>query len=246
MRPEATPRLPARPKLAWPFTLLAGPNRVRLVAGEDLRVTLEGPGLETWLPGLLRECDGTKTLDQLVSTERRAEALAVLERLAGERLLVEGCASEGHRPTLHIELFRQDTLDFAGALHASDDFRAAGQPWLWLSTGPQQRGYVSPLFLPDAGPCFGCLLGTFQKLSPAPEFYDDLLRHPGPFAPAPFPAPAARMLDAIVAWKMEQAGQPQPASALYRLHVVECDSLEITTHRVFVDPECQFCGGGRR
>ena len=47
-------RLPERPCLALPFTFLSSPDRVRLVAGEDFRYTLDGPRIETWLPQWLR------------------------------------------------------------------------------------------------------------------------------------------------------------------------------------------------
>ena len=44
-------------------------------------------------------------------------------------------------------------------------------PWLWVSTGAMSRGYVSPVFLPDAGPCLGCLLRHGRLLSPAREIH---------------------------------------------------------------------------
>src|SRR4051794_6435571 len=43
-RPAARAPIPVRPRLALPFTFLTGPGRVRLVAGEDFRYTLAGPG----------------------------------------------------------------------------------------------------------------------------------------------------------------------------------------------------------
>src|SRR5207302_70111 len=49
--------LPTRPCLALPFTVLTAQDRVRLVAGEDFRYTLTGPGLETWLPDWLPTLD---------------------------------------------------------------------------------------------------------------------------------------------------------------------------------------------
>ena len=102
---------------------------------------------------------------------------------------------------------------------------------------------------PDAGPCFGCLLGAFRRLSPAPELYDALVEHGAqgkPFAPAPFPEEATLVLQALVAWKLAQLAAPAPPAALYRLHVLELDTMEVGTHRVFLDPECPECRGGRR
>jgi len=58
--------VPRRPCLALPFTVLAGADAVHLVAGEEFRYTLNGPGLERWLPGWLSRMTGRSTLDELL------------------------------------------------------------------------------------------------------------------------------------------------------------------------------------
>jgi bacteriocin biosynthesis cyclodehydratase domain-containing protein len=106
------------------------------------------------------------------------------------------------------------------------------------------RGYVSPIFRPHAGPCLTCLLRNFQRLSPAPEIYDDLIEHSragGVIPPAPFPAPALALLAALARWKFETSTQPEAPVGLYQLHVLETDTMATTTHRVFRDPHCPDC-----
>ena len=119
--------------------------------------------------------------------------------------------------------------------------------WLWATLGPMSRGYVSPPFLPGAGPCWACLLGHFRRLSPAPELYDALIDHArrgGSIEPVPFPATGVEVLSQLVLWKREQLGRSEPPSALYRLHVLELETMEVTSHRVRIDPECPECGDG--
>jgi len=43
-------------------------------------------------------------------------------------------------------------------------------------------------------------------------------------------------------WKADLAAEPDAHPALYRLHVLDAGSLEVSSHRVFVDPECLECG----
>jgi bacteriocin biosynthesis cyclodehydratase domain-containing protein len=273
-----------RPRLAFPFTVLTQPDVVRLVAGEDHRYTLTGVGLDQWLPELLARLDGASRVTELLAPltpERRGQAQQIIERLYGERVLVDGPAALAHRATAcHVEttgqgallgrlqdsssrraclpragaaprlhLLCQTNLDYASALDASRRARAAGEPFLWASHGALDRAYVSPLFLPDAGPCFVCLLRSFQRLSPAPEIYDALIEHgrrDRPFAEVDLPADAVDVLHGLVQWKLSQTAVEQPPAALFRLHVLERASMEVTTHRVFVDPECPECRGGRR
>ena len=64
-----------------------------------------------------------------------------------------------------------------------------------------------------------------------------------PLAPLPFPPPAAVMVQQLLLWKAILAEESEAPAALYRLHVLEVSSLEVTAHRVFVDPECRACGG---
>src|SRR3954464_15761614 len=88
-----------RPRLALPFTVLTGPDTVRLVAGEDFRYTLTGPGLERWLPAFLRRLDGSRSGEQLLAELEeacRSCAVEVLERLYGERAVVDGAAIAAH------------------------------------------------------------------------------------------------------------------------------------------------------
>jgi bacteriocin biosynthesis cyclodehydratase domain-containing protein len=125
--------------------------------------------------------------------------------------------------------------------------RCLGQssPWLWVTSGPMSRGYVSPAILPESGPCLACLLRHFQRLSPVPELYDALIRQARcdePIVPVPFPTEGIEILKQLVRWKAEQLAQDRPSSSLYRLHVLEVETMEITSHRVYPDPECPECG----
>ena len=161
---------------------------------------------------------------------------------SGSRTGLNESQSQGALP---LSVFCQDRLDYEEALGSNRRYLDAGAPWLWASTGPMGRAYVSPLFLPDAGPCLACLLNHFRRLSPAPEFYDDLSAHAAagrPIAPVPFPNPAAEIVRQLIVWKIDLAKESQAPAALYRLHVLEVGNLEVTSHRVFVDPECPACG----
>ncbi len=271
-------RLPLRPCLAPGFSILPGPDRVRLVAGEDFRYTLTGPGLETWLPAWLAEMDGLRVLDDLLALlppERRDPAAQLLARLYGERVVLDGPAAAAHAPahyslrpegtgrlaeglkamvsgmaegTRGVAVLAQDRLDYDEARRFNRRCLEGKEPWLWVTCGPLSRGYVSPVFLPDAGPCLACLLDHFERLSPAPEIYADLAEHcrqGRPLAPAPFPEREIRILLELAAWKAGLLEQAEPPAALFRLHVLEAAALEVTAHRVFADPECGECRGRR-
>jgi bacteriocin biosynthesis cyclodehydratase domain-containing protein len=262
-----------RPRLALPCTFLSGPDQVRLVAGEDFRYTLSGPGVEQWLPAFLGRLQGGETLAEAVARldeGRRGLALQLAGRLYGERVLVDGPAAAAHpgevgllvvegegalvapltkategETARELRVLCQDRLDYNAALQFNARCRRGTAPWLWVTYGPMSRGYVSPLFLPDAGPCLACLLGHFERLSPSPELYCELTehaRHGGRIEPAPFPAEGVAVLEALVRWKAAFAGRREPPPALYRLHVLEVETMEVETHRVFVDPECRECG----
>jgi bacteriocin biosynthesis cyclodehydratase domain-containing protein len=261
-----------RPRLALPFTLLTDRDTVRLVAGEDFRYTLTGPGLDGWLPGWLTRFDGRVVLDEALGQlpeDRRASARGLVDRLYGERVLIDGTAPEAHAPARYrlvpeggagwvagwlpaadagaqtLPVFCQDRLDYDAALRFNRRCLEGGTAWLWASTGPMSRAYVSPLFRPDAGPCLSCLLYHFRRLSPAPELYDALAAHARegrPITPAPFPPPGMAVVQQLLLWKAALAAEPEAPAALYRLHVLEAASLEVTSHRVFVDPECPECG----
>jgi bacteriocin biosynthesis cyclodehydratase domain-containing protein len=262
-------------KPALPFTVLTGTDTVRLVAGEDCRYTLTAPGLECWLPELLIGLDGRHSVAELLDTldpDRRAAADQLLERLYGERVLVDAAPRERHVPrqcALVVEgegpladglrararsgptgpdrllVLCQDRLDYAALLDFNGRCRAGRDLGLWVSTGALQRGYVSPVLVPDAVPCLACLIGHFRRLSPAPELYDHLAEHARqgrPIAPAPFPVEGVVILQQLVLWKWSLLEQAEPPAALYRLHVLEVASLEVAGRRVFADPECPVCG----
>jgi bacteriocin biosynthesis cyclodehydratase domain-containing protein len=261
-----------RPRLALPFTVLTERDTVRLVAGEDFRYTLTGPALDRWLPAWLADLDGTAPLEQALERlpeAHRAAARQLVDRLYGERVLIDPAAADVHAPASWrltpegnadwaarwqpggedgarpLPVLCQDRLDYDEALRFNRRCLETGTPWLWASTGPMSRAYLSPLFLPDGGPCLSCLLYHFRRLSPAPEFYDALADHARagrPVVPVPFPQPAAAVLRQLVLWKAALAAEPATAS-LYRLHVLEVASMEVTAHRVFVEPECPECGG---
>jgi bacteriocin biosynthesis cyclodehydratase domain-containing protein len=257
-----------------PFTFLAAPDRVRLVAGEDFRYTLEGPGLDKWLPGWLPTLDGRRTLEEGLAAlppEAWPAARQLVGRLYGERVLIDGPAAAAHRPRrwrLEVEghgplrdglaaapgageavhVLCQDRLDYDEALRFNRRMLEGSAPWFWVTCGPLSRGYVSPAFLPDAGPCLECLLAGFRRLSPAPELYAELAEHAAqgrPLAPAPFPGPAVALLLGLLRWKVELLAESAAPAALYRLHALEVATLEVTAHRVFADPECPACPGRR-
>jgi bacteriocin biosynthesis cyclodehydratase domain-containing protein len=271
-----TPRLPSRPCLALPFTILTGPDRVRLIAGEDFRYTLNAPALESWLPEFLSKLDGRLTRDELLAllpAERRSAAEQLLARLYGERVLIDGPAPCAHRPAAYglraegdsalrdglggiaaadtspaVAVLCQDRLDYAEVLRFNEKALNGNDPWMWVTVGPLNRGYVSPVFLPDAGPCLRCLLTHFQRLSPAPELYADLIDHARqgkPLCPAPFPPHGLAILQQLLLWKAVLLQEPEAPAALFQLHVLEAATLEVTAHRVFCDPECPACSAKR-
>jgi bacteriocin biosynthesis cyclodehydratase domain-containing protein len=109
------------------------------------------------------------------------------------------------------------------------------------------RGYVSPVFLPEAGACLSCLMRRFRGISPAPELYEAVVEHARQgrrVEPVPFPEEAARVLCELVRWKLAHLADREPPAALYRLHVLEVESMEVSSHRVLADPECPHCGAG--
>ncbi|MBI4862939.1 MAG: hypothetical protein HY815_22155 [Candidatus Riflebacteria bacterium] len=290
-RPEprlAVSGLPGRHLVtAFPYTVLAAPGSVTLVAGEDLRWTLTGAGIELWLPGLIATMDGSRTVGQVVESldvRYRDDALELISSLRGERVLVDAPARSIHAPSAFgadlqgsgpvrrlLEeplqgdrsartpgnlVLCQDSLDFGEALRVNRAWRSgqredgpATRPpaaLIWATVGPMSRGYVSPAIIAGGGPCLECLVTHFRRLSPAPEIYDALIEHSsrgGVVGPVPFPDCAARVLAQIVIWKLQQVAREDPPAALYRLHVLELESMELSTHRVFVDPECGACQG---
>lgn len=262
-------RLPHRPRLALPFTVLSAPGRVRLVAGEEYRFTLTAPGLESWLPTWLPTLDGTRTLEEALSqlpASRIDEARQLLLRLLSERVLVEGplvapsgslsLLVEGEGPLFErlrsesesdgVRVLCQSAPRWATAERYNAERLGGRHPWLWASTGALGRGYVSPVFLPADGPCLICLLKSFRRLSPMPELYEELSAHEragGTVAEVPFPPEGVALLAALVRWKVGLLRAE--TAAVFRLHVMEVASLEVSSHEVLVDEECQACGGRR-
>lgn len=263
-----------RPRLSLPFTIVPDGEVVHLVAGEDVRYSVElGSEVEA-IAGLLRRCNGKHTLEELLldmPIACRTAAAELLDRFYGERVLIDGTAADAHvaaayapvvegagplferlqrgnGPGIPLSVLCQDTLDYQAALDFNRRSRKASSPYLWVTTGPWRRGFVSPVFWPDAGPCLACLLRHFRRLSPAPHLYDALLEHGrrgGKFTPSEMSAEGLATLEQLVRWKVKEAGQPAPAMATFRLHVLEVGSMEVSVHRVYVDPLCQECLHGR-
>ena len=53
------------------------------------------------------------------------------------------------------------------------------------------------------------------------------------------------MLEQLVRWKLDQLRQPLPVAAVFRLHVLELATMEVTAHRVLLDPTCPECAHAR-
>ncbi len=235
------------PKLeAWLPGLLAGCDGrcsiEDLLAGLDGSVRAQAGDLVGRLYGERVLVDGP--------AERAHEPAAFAAAVEGTGLLAERLADEARAPAApaarRLLVFCQDRLDYAAALECNARCLRGGDTWIWATHGPMSRGYVSPPFLPGIGPCWACLLGHFRRLSPAPELYDSLIEHARRghvIEPTPFLATGVEVLAQLVLWKREQLARSDPPSALYRLHVLELDTMEVTVHRVLIDPECPACGG---
>lgn len=265
----------SRPRLALPFTVVADRDTVHLIAGEDIRYSLRAMGITAQLAELLRQCDGFQALDALLSRFAESERAAVkelIDRLYGERILFDGPVEAFHRAVRYypvaegcgplfdrlvgtdtegkpMSVLCQNSLDYHAALEFNRRcLRSGDGPWMWVTTGPANRGYVSPVFLPRAGPCLTCLLRHFQRLSPAPQLYDALVHHSekgGDFTAAPFPNEAMTILDHIAIWKIQKMSFTPAPSAVFRLHVLELDTMEVNVYRVFLDPTCPDCQDAR-
>jgi bacteriocin biosynthesis cyclodehydratase domain-containing protein len=141
----------------------------------------------------------------------------------------------------------QQDLDLAQVLEFNRR-QLAGETdaWLWVTTGPLARGYVSPVMLKRGRPCLECLLRHFRRLSPAPQLYDALERpgEPAQFVPGEPAEPLARIVLEIAGWKLRRLGQAPAAASQFALHVVEAETLETALHPVWLDPNCPGCGDG--
>lgn len=273
---------PLRLRSAHPFTVIAEPDAVRLIAGEDLRYSLSAPGLDQWLPELLSSLDAgldVPTALDRVAAPHRAEARSLLLRLREERVLIPPPALEippgvsgpailygecplgeavrsaitARTPGLfgapdmgdggRVHILCQDILDYEAALRAGARALAEGAALVWATEAPLARGFVSPLFLPDAGPCLACLIACFKRLSPSPELYDALIEHAkrgGSFMPTSIGPEPRAALAAITAFKIAGLAAPAEArsEAIFRLHVLDAKSFEVSTHPVPIDPDC--------
>ena len=264
---ERTRRL--RP--AQPVTIIALEDHVHLICGEDVRYSIHAEGLAAPLADVLGKCDGRTPLHRLLQDlgdDSQVRVCDMIDRLCGERILIEGpveratpagrhwpsveglgaLAKRLHSPVADlpaVAVLCQDTLDYRAAMEFNRRCVTLGTgPWLWVTTGPASRGYVSPVFLPNAGPCLACLLRHFQRLSPVPYLYDALTRHAergGPFATAEFPEGGLTILEQVVRWKIDRLGEDPTAETVFRLHVLELETMELSVHRVFRDPTCPEC-----
>lgn len=262
-----------RPRLSLPTTVIAAGDVVYLVAGEDVRYTVRAGSSAVQFADLLRQCDGrTDVVDLLRERPDREQLRQYIQRLASERILVDGPVEyaaiaadyspviEGSEPWhdrfssmpangKSIALLCQDDLNYETAFEFNRRcLRAGTEPWMWITTGPVSRGYVSPIFLPHAGPCLACLLRHFQRLSPLPQLYDALARHGqqgGRFAAAEFPVDGLIVLERVARWKIAQLRRQPPSPAVFRLHVLELETMEVQMHRVLADPTCPECADAR-
>ena len=255
-----------RPRLAAGFSVVPGGDTVWLVAGEDVRLALRGDAVTSWLPGVLAACNGTRTLDDVVAiapADRRDDARDMLAGLVGERALVDGGALLAHQATPvawevegtgalagalrlrapggGVRVLAQDTLELGAALATNDRRLAERARWLWVTIGPASRAFIGPVFLPDAGPCLACLIDHFRLRSPVPALYDALVAHPGPFAPAALEPAALAVVADLVAYKLALVAHEPAPPALYAVHVFELATLEVSSHRVLINPECPAC-----
>lgn len=258
-----------RPRLAPHVTVAVEGGTVWLVAGEDVRYRIDAGGDPSWLRDALARCDGRSALPAILETvpaASRADADLAIRRLYEERVIVDGTAALAHAaapPGVRVvgtsavaeqlrartiagelEVLVQHSLAHAALLAHNKAALAERRRWMWISTGPGSRAYVSPLFVPDAGPCAACLLVHFKRLSPVPELYDALIAHGErgeAFAPADLPAAAAEVTAALARWKLELAAQALASPALYALHVVEVADLTVTSHAPVADPDCAAC-----
>ena len=115
---------------------------------------------------------------------------------------------------------------------------------MWVTSGPLTRAYVSPVFLPGAGPCLECLVNQFKRISPAPEIYQHLIAHAAGnnvIEPVIIPDEATGLLEKLVVWKAGLLDAPEAPAVLYQLHALEIGTMTIEAHPVQIDPECDAC-----
>ena len=89
----------------WPTsTVIADGESVHLIAGEDVRYSLRAGVCASSLAALLLRCDGRHSLETLLlelSDADRSGTRPIIERLYGERLLIDGPV-ENNMPALKL------------------------------------------------------------------------------------------------------------------------------------------------
>jgi bacteriocin biosynthesis cyclodehydratase domain-containing protein len=143
---------------------------------------------------------------------------------------------------VHLHVFCEDTLDEERALEFNRARLADGAPWIWVSSGALARAYVGPVFLPWRGPCFGCLVAAFDRLSPAPEIRARIreeAQRGRALRRAELSEQSLEVVAQTVSFKVGALARTEVPAAAYRLHVLELASFEISTHAVPIDPDCE-------
>lgn len=208
------------------------------------RVLVEGPLEMAARPGRYRLLvEGTGQLASLMQSHAdRTNQFLVAAAPAGD-----GTGIAAGPPPL--EILCQNSLNFHEALEFNRRcLRERRGPWMWITAGPADRAYVSPVFLPQGGPCLGCLIRGFERLSPAPELYPALTAHgerEGDFQEILFPETATRLVEGVACWKCAALAEGPLPSALFCLHVIERRTHEVGLHRVLLDPACPECSHAR-
>lgn len=250
-----------------PLTVVPESGCVRVLAGEDLRFTVRGEGLDAWLPQVLAALEpgvSASAASAHAPAPQRDDALEILARLTQERLLIEReqvrpaaaprVEVRGEGPLASrlrsetpavtsssgppLVVIAQSTMDYRWAQQVDREAAAQGHWRMWVSDGAAARGWVGPVMRPEGGPCLDCLLTAFERLSPEPELWQALQSHPGPFATSTVPDAARDILCRTAALKLAGVTEPEAPAAVYRLHVLELATFEVTSHEVPVDPDC--------
>ncbi|HBH51733.1 MAG TPA: hypothetical protein DDY91_07565 [Planctomycetaceae bacterium] len=208
------------------------------------RVVFDGPALPAPGKPWQIEIEGAGSLAEMARTTWQASLSPTLSPGPA----TSGPSGARERPPALVRVLVQQDLDYARVLEFNRrQLAGAADAWLWVTTGPLARGYVTPVILPRGRPCLECLLRHFRRLSPAPQLYDALSRTGpagGEFVAAD-PDPAlARILLEIAHWKLQRLKHEPALSAQYALHVVEAENLETAVHPVWLDPTCPECGDG--
>lgn len=263
----------SRPRLALPTSIIPDGRFLHLVCGMELKVSLELGEQVPHLARMLEKCDGSLTLEELVQDlgAHRPHGLSLIEQLLGDRLLVDDLQPGSNRRKLHgisvegtgplalglanldhqgesVRILVQDHLDLPAARAFNRRQLKLEQPYLWVTTGLADVGLVSPIFFPDSGPCLECFLHQYQKIS-IPSGIQEILNRQNEktltLGESEFPGEGLVMLQQLVRWKVRRLGLNLSGSNVFRLHVLDKTSLEISTHRIYKDPFCSECSNAR-